>query len=96
MKNIVPAALFIASLIVPIVLFWWLRTRSRVKSLIAAAITIAIGWGLNLAWASVAGNELSNGDMDTMAIATKFGWFCPTFLVAVTWVAYRIKNRHDA
>lgn len=96
MENFAPTALLIASLIVPAVLFWWLRTRSPLNGFVAAAVAIAAGWALNLAWAFVAGNDLPQGDMDTMSIATWFGWFCPTALVSITWLVLRIKSRRKA
>lgn len=40
-----------AALLVPVVLFWILRSRTRLGGLRAGAIAVAVGWALNVFWA---------------------------------------------
>ena len=79
--------LLLAALVLPIVLFWLLKSRSRLNGWAAAAISVAVGWVLNFAWASVA-NESAD-------IAARFGWACPTVLVAITWLVLPVSPRCD-
>ena len=81
-------ALLITALVLPVVLFWLLKSRTRLNGWVAAAISIAAGWTLNLAWASAA--------HESTAIAARFGWVCPTVLVALTWLVMRFKRQRAA
>jgi len=77
--------LLLTALVLPVVLFWLLRSRSRLNVLVVAGIAIAVGWALNLAWASAAHQSL--------AIAGAFGWVCPAVLVLLTWLVWRSTKR---
>jgi hypothetical protein len=97
MEKFATTALLLAALVLPVVLFWLLRLRSRLNGLAAAAIAVATGWALNVAWAfasqgSTTG-DLSLVDGDTVSIAMRFGWACPTVLVFLTWLVWRFKTR---
>lgn len=80
--------LLVIALGVPVVLFWLLKTRSRLNGWVAAAISIAAGWALNYAWASVA--------HESTDIAARFGWIRPTVLVALTWLVLFFMRRRAA
>ena len=88
-------ALLLAALVVPVVLFWLLKSRFRLNSMAAAAIAVVIGWALNVAWAFAshgsAANDPSQGNADTVSIAMRFGWACPTVLVFLTGLVWRFK-----
>jgi hypothetical protein len=77
--------LLLTALVLPVVLFWLLKSRSRLNALIVAGIAIAVGWALNLAWASAA--------HESLAIAGAFGWVCPAVLVLLTWLVWRFAKR---
>jgi hypothetical protein len=81
-------ALLIAALVLPVVSFWLLKSRFRLGSPVAAAVSIAAGWALNFAWACVA--------HESTAIAGRFGWACPAVLVAITWLVWRFKTQRAA
>ena len=51
LEKFAATALLLTALLVPVVLFWLLRSRSRLNGLAAAAIAVATGWALNVAWA---------------------------------------------
>lgn len=74
-------ALLLTSLVLPVVLFWLLKSRSRMSGLVEAAIAVTAGWALSLAWAFVA--------HESLAIAGAFGWVCPAVLVLLTWLVWR-------
>ena len=80
--------LLVTALVLPVVLFWLLKSRSRLGGLAVAVIAVAAGWALNLAWASVA--------HESLVIAGAFGWVCPTVLVSLTWLAWRFAKRRAA
>ncbi|GAB3362030.1 hypothetical protein [Lysobacter tyrosinilyticus] len=80
--------LLLAALTLPVVLFWLLKSRSRLSGLIAAAFAIAAGWALNLVWAFAA--------HESLAIAGAFGWICPSILVGLTWLVWRFARRRTA
>jgi hypothetical protein len=65
--------------------------------LAAAAIAVATGWALNVAWAFASqdstANDPSQGNWNTLSIAILFGWACPTVLVFLTWLVWRFKTR---
>lgn len=73
--------LLVTALVLPVALFWLLKSRSRLSGLVVAVIAVAVGWGLNLAWAIIADESL--------AIASAFGWVCPAVLVLLTWRVWR-------
>ncbi len=77
-----PAAIFllILALVLPVVSFWILKTKTGMSTLLAAAIAILLGWVTNIAWATTA--------LESTAIATTLGWVCPTALVLITWFVY--------
>lgn len=85
--------LLIAALALPVVLFWLLRSRSRLHALLAAAIAVAVGWAFNVAYAFLAqgitAKDSSMASDDMLAIAATFGWACPTVLVLLTWLVHR-------
>lgn len=81
-------ALLIAAIILPIVLYWSLRSRFHLSTLTSAISAVAIGWALSVAWA-VSSHE-------SLAIAGAFGWVCPTVLVALTGLAWRFTKRRPA
>ena len=80
--------LLATALVLPVVLFWLLKSRSRLSGLVVAVIAVAVGWALNLAWASVA--------QESLAIAGAFGWVCPAVLVLLTWLVWRFAKRRAA
>jgi hypothetical protein len=89
--------LFAVGLVVPVALFWWLRARGRPNAWLAAALAIAAGWAINLAWAfavrgTPAGDPAQLGG-DPVAIASLFGWFCPSALVGLTALVRRFVVR---
>jgi hypothetical protein len=97
MAKFAATALLLTALLLPIVLFWLLRSRSRLHGLPAAAIAVAAGWALNVAWAFASqgstANDPSQVNGDTLSIALQFGWACPTVLVFLTWLVWRFKTR---
>src|SRR6185436_5065798 len=100
MKKFATTALLLMALLLPVVLFWLVRSRSHLNGLAAAAIAVAIGWALNVAgaFASQGGNtnDPSQVNGDTLSIAMRFGWACPTVLVLITWLVWHFKTRHGA
>jgi len=80
--------LLLTALVVPVVLFWFFTSHSRLNGWAAAAISVAAGWVLNFAWASTA--------HESTAMAARFGWACPTVLVALTWLVLRFKKQRAA
>jgi hypothetical protein len=97
MKNFAATALLITALVLPVALFLLLWSRLHLKGLVAAAIAIATGWALNMAWAFVAqgitAKDPSQADGSTLSIATYFGWVCPTVLVLLTWLIWHFLIR---
>ena len=81
-------ALLVLALALPVVLFWLLKTRSRLSGHIVAAIAVAVGWALNVAWATTT--------HESVDIATAYGWACPAVLVAITWLVWRFARRRAA
>jgi hypothetical protein len=97
MEKYAATALLLTALLLPVVLFWLLRSRSRLNGLAAAAIAVATGWALNVAWAYVSQGNAANDPLqssgDSLSIALRFGWACPTVLVFLTWLVWRFKTR---
>lgn len=100
MKTLATTALLLAALVLPVVLFWQLRSRSHWNGLATAAIAVAAGWAFNVAWAFASQRgttELpSEASGDTLSIAARFGWACPTVLVLITWLVWHFKTRQGA
>ena|SRR6516162_1639174 len=100
MKKFATTTLLLTALLLPVVLFWLLRSRSHLNGLAAAAIAVATGWVLNVAWAfaSQAGTTGVSLQVsgDTLSIAKRFGWVCPTVLVFITWLVWHFKTQHGA
>jgi hypothetical protein len=100
MKKFATTALLLTALLLPVVLFWLVRSRSHLHGLAAAAIAVATGWALNVAWAFASQgsstNDPSQVNGDTLSIAMRFGWACPTVLVFLTWLVWRFKTRRGA
>ncbi|QNP41090.1 hypothetical protein [Lysobacter solisilvae (ex Woo and Kim 2020)] len=98
MEQFAVTALLLTALVLPIVLFWQLRSRSRLHGLMAAAIAVAAGWALNVAWAYVSQGVPTNDPAqgDTLSIAVYFGWICPSILTVLTWLVWRFKARRAA
>lgn len=96
MEKVAVTALLVTALVLPSTLFLLLKSRYRLNGLIAAAIAVATGWTLNVAWAFFAGNDPSQADGDTLSIAAYFGWVCPTVLVLLTWLVWRLVARRAA
>ena len=78
-------ALLLLALVLPVALFWLLKSRSRLSDPIVAAIAVEVGWALNVAWASTAHESLD--------IAKAYGWACPAVLVAITWLVWHFARR---
>ena len=97
MKEFATTVLLLTALLAPVVLFWLLRSRSRLNGLTAGAIAVATGWALNVAWAFASHGSTTNDPSqvsgDTLSIAMRFGWACPAVLVFVTWLVWRFKKR---
>ena len=85
MKNPVAHVVFALAVITPIVLFLVLWGEG-LNRFVAAAISVVAGWILGVAWALTAFDH-RNGDRRNIAIATRYGWACPTVLVLGSWIA---------
>jgi hypothetical protein len=97
MHKLAVTALLLTAFAAPVVIFWQLKSWSRVNGLIPAAIAIAVGWVLNVAWALASqgstANDLSQANGNNLSIAMRFGWACPTGLVLLTWLVWRFTPR---
>ena len=97
MESLAATALLVTALVVPVVLFWFLKWRRHRSGVTAVAVAVATGWALNLAWAFAARRSApalpSSTDTDPVAIAAAFGWVCPLVLVLATWLAWRVFKR---
>jgi putative flippase GtrA len=78
-------ALLLTALVLPVVLYWLLRSRVRLSDPIAAGVAVAAGWILNFAWAFAA--------HESTQIAARFGWICPAVLVLLTWLVLGFMSR---
>ena len=100
LATVATTALLVVALMAPIVLFWLLKSRSRLNGLVVAAIAVAVGWALNVAWAFAGqgspANNPSQASADTLSIAMRFSWACPTVLVFLTCLSWRFKTRRAA
>ena len=95
MQKFATTALLLTALLAPVVLFWLLKSRSRMNGLAAAAIAVTTGWALNMAWAFTSQGSTNDPSQagDTLSIAMRFGWACPAVLVFFTWLVWRFKTR---
>jgi predicted membrane-bound spermidine synthase len=93
-------ALLLTALAMPVILFWLLRSHSRLNAWVASAIAVAAGWALNVAWAFASQGSTTKGPSqaygDSISIAMHFGWACPTVLVFLTYLVWRFKARRAA
>ena len=100
MKKFATTALLLTALLLPVILFWQFRSRLHLDALAAAAIAVATGWALNVAWAFASqegtAHVPSQVNGNTLSIAMRFGWACPTFLVLLTWLVWYFKTRLGA
>jgi hypothetical protein len=100
MKNLAAPALLLTALVLPVALFLLLWLRFHLNGFVAAAIAIATGWALNVAWAFVAqgitAKDSSQADGNILSIAAYFGWICPTVLVLLTWLIWHFLIRRAA
>ncbi|QSX79569.1 hypothetical protein [Agrilutibacter solisilvae] len=96
MPKFLVTAVLLAALFLPVALFWLLISHSALDIRVAAAVSVAAGWLLNLAWASavtrVAPVDPAQPQGDTFTIAARFGWVCPSVLVLLTWLAWRFTS----
>lgn len=97
MGNVGVTAVLVVALVLPVALFWWMKSRTRLHGLATGAIAVGVGWALNIAWA-MAGQGAMPGDAapmegDPVSIATALGWACPTLLVLLAWLAWHLKHR---
>lgn len=85
--------LLLTALALPILLFWQVGAHSALSPVVAAAIAVAAGWALNVAWAFAANKAIvqdaSQGNAGNLKIALAFGWACPVVLVLLTWLVLR-------
>ena len=93
MGSLASTALLLAALALPVVLFRLLRSRLRVTGPWAAAVAIVTGWALNVVWAYALTQESPQTNEETLSIALRFGWLCPTILVLLTWLVWRFLPR---
>jgi len=94
MEKFAVTALLLIALALPVVLFWFLRSRFRLGILFAAGIAVAAGWAFNLAYAfAVQALDPLQVDASTLKIAGAFGWVCPTVLVFLSWLVWRLATR---
>jgi hypothetical protein len=93
MRKVTATLLLIASLGLPVLLFWQLGSRSSLSALVAGAIAVAAGWALNVLWAFATREAVADGapqdNPGNLRIAAAFGWVCAVVLVASTWVVVR-------
>jgi hypothetical protein len=86
MEKFATTALLLTALLLPVVLFWLLRSRSRLNGLAAAAIAVATGWALNVAWAFTSQGSTTNDPSQVNGdIYHRFSLH--TVLIATTLVA---------
>jgi len=93
MEKFAVTTLLVVALAAPVALFLLLSSRLQWNVLAAAAIAVAAGWALNVAWAFASQRSPSavpsQGGGDTLSIAAHFGWACPAVLVLLTWLVLR-------
>ena len=94
------AVLLLAALALPVLVFMLFRPRTRAATLLAAALAIALGWAFNVACVvalqALAVGEGTPADPSMLAVATRFGWACPSVLVLLTALVWRWVARRGA
>ena len=80
--------LLASALILPIVVFWLLRSRAPQHAVRAVVLAIAAGWVCGIGWAIAAG--------ESATIAAAFGWVCPSVLVILTAWVWRLAHGRPA
>ncbi|UHQ24882.1 hypothetical protein LVB77_09485 [Lysobacter sp. 5GHs7-4] len=85
------------ALVLPVLLFLWLKARGRLSGRVAAAIAVASGWALNVAYAyrvrsAASASEIAQTE-GFVGIAALFGWACPTVLVLLTWLIWHLATK---
>ena len=91
MKRLSLAALLIAALTLPVVLFLGLWLRGHAGLAAAALVGVAMGWALNVAWAFASERGAPAQEAgNTVSIALRFGWACPAVLVLLAWGGWRL------
>jgi len=97
MERFATTVLLLTALALPVVLFLLFRPRSRLKSLVAAAVGVAAGWSFNVACIfateAIAAKDPSQVNSANLAIAVTYGWACPLVLVLVTWLVWHFATR---
>jgi hypothetical protein len=90
MKSPLAIVLLLLALIAPVPLFLLLASRFGMNGWIAAIVAVAAGWALNVAWALAvekSNAKRSPGDVgNTLSVAKRFGWACPSVLVLLAWL----------
>lgn len=91
MKKSAVTLLLLVALVAPVALFLLLWPHWHLHVVLAAAISVLVGWALNVAWALSADKTApaTSEDRSNVSIATRFGWACPAVLVLVTWLVRR-------
>ena len=90
MKSPLAIVLLLAALAAPVALFLLLASQVHLNGWLAAAVAVAAGWALNVAWAMAVEKADAKQSPDargnTLAVATRFGWACPSVLVLIAWL----------
>ncbi|GAB3090767.1 hypothetical protein GCM10027159_03950 [Lysobacter terrae] len=94
MGKISTTILLLVALAAPVALLLLLWQQFHLQPLVAAAIAVATGWALNVAWAFAAQGTVSTdpspASRNALSIAVYFGWACPVVLVLLTWLVWRL------
>ncbi|RDZ28040.1 hypothetical protein [Lysobacter silvisoli] len=97
MAGLANVALLLVALMLPVTMFLLLKLRTRMRGLLAAAVSVAAGWAFNVAYAyavqTTASPDASQSTEGYVGIAALFGWACPTVLVLVTWLVLHLVTR---
>ena len=90
MKSPLAIVLLLAALAAAVALFLLLASQVHLNAWLAAAVAVAAGWALNVAWAMAVEKADAKRSPDargnTLAVATRFGWACPSVLVLLAWL----------
>lgn len=96
MRKHFTTLLLVAALLLPVLIFLSLWIPSHASAPVAAALAIATGWALNVAWAFASRGGApglpSSDEARTLSIAVRFGWACPAVLVLLSWGAWRLAS----
>lgn len=97
MAGSATVALMWVALMLPVTMFLLLKLRTRMSGLLAAAVSVAAGWALNVAYAftaqATASPDPSQSTEGYVSIAALFGWACPSVLVSLTWLVLHLATR---